>query len=179
MVRAAMPRGAMQWGSWAGCAPAPLVLSNQVWGRRRAQEGVRLDALAASRCRRVGAGQTTGGCRASGKSLQLRDRYRSAPPPRRRSPPRGAFAAAVGGPHVVAASASGQDVPLAPGPSAARLPRPRWLGLDLPLRDGLPVQTGDHAIEQALPHSNERVALANAHVGRITRADPGRGQGLV
>jgi hypothetical protein len=63
--------------------------------------------------------------------------------------------------------------------SAPNLSRPRRLGLDLALRDLLPVEAGHHAIEQALAHTDEGVALANSHVGRITLADPGRAQRLV
>jgi hypothetical protein len=59
------------------------------------------------------------------------------------------------------------------------LPRPGRLCLDEALGNFLAVQACHDPVEQALPHTDEGVALANADIGRITLADACRGQRLV
>jgi hypothetical protein len=63
--------------------------------------------------------------------------------------------------------------------SAARLPWTRRLGFDRALCDRLPAQPGNDLIQQALPHTDEGVTLANAHVRRVILTDAGGAEGLV
>ena len=92
---------------------------------------------------------------------------------------RGAFGARTSGEQGRAGEPRSERVRAGPGcpreetwaRSAPRLARARGLRFHQTLRDLLSVQARHHAVEQALPHADEGVALANAHVRGIILAD--------